>query len=551
MHIVPTSTSPNSEPTQNGNTCFGEDSLRAVAEYRILDTSHDQAFDGLCALAAQLSQLPMAVISIADRDRVWFKSSNGLSGKQAPIDISFCTWVINSGEFFQVEDACADSRFADNPQVSGAPGIRHYAGMPLINPQGIVVGAIAVFSDQPGTLDSAQIDGLQRLANQVVALLELGRRQRLITERDTKLAASERLRQRIVDAGSDHYLELTPEGEIINVVAATDQRLAAQKIWDGLNWLQHWDSAYQHRIRSALVQLRRKRAIQFTAPTVNADGSRVWWEVNLSRDPASYNDNLLAVCRDVSARVLAERQVQELNESLKAELETRIEIQNSEAARTELLLEHLSEGVVACNESGKLVLFNRAAREWHGTDPRRIASSRWSQYYDLRSADGQSELAVDDIPLMRAYRGESVRAAEMSIARPGQPLRIVLASGDPIRDAAGKLLGAVIVMHDITEQRRAMQSLTLAHEELQREKANLEDNVRARTAELTATNALLARAKEDAEEASRSKSVFLATMSHEIRTPMNGVIGMVEVLKRRELPDEVAGLVESLSSASE
>ncbi len=536
---------------QSAVMCFSEESLAAVAEYQILDTPQEQSFDDLCALALALTGLPMAAISLADRHRIWFKSIAGFDFSEAPADVSFCSWVVSEGDYFEVEDASADPRFQSNPLVLESPAIRHYAGMPLLNPRGIVVGALAVFSDQSGALQPPQIDGLRLLANQVVSLLELGRRRQLLSERDKKLEASERLRRRIIDASQDHYLELADNGDIINVAASDEQLETAEDIWLGPNWLQHWDFNYQHRIRNALVKIKRQSSVQFTAPTANRDGSKRWWDVNLSRDFAAGGHRLLAVCRDVSARVKAEQQVQALNESLKAELESRIEKQYGEAARTELLLEHLSEGVVACDETGKLVLFNRAAREWHGTDPRRIDPSRWSHYYDLRHADGITELAVDDIPLMRAFGGESVRAAEMSIARPGHPLRIVLASGDPIRDADGKLLGAVIVMHDITEQRQAMQSLTLAHEELQREKANLEVNVRERTAELTSTNALLARAKEDAEEASRSKSVFLATMSHEIRTPMNGVIGIVEVLKRKRLPQELSGLVESLGSASD
>ena len=536
---------------QSAVMCFSEESLAAVAEYHVLDTPQEQAFDDLCELALALTGLPMAAISLADRHRIWFKSIAGIDFSEAPADVSLCSWVVSEGDYFEVEDASADPRFQGNPLVLEYPSIRHYAGMPLLNPRGIVVGALAVFSDQPGALETAQIDGLRLLANQVVSLLELGRRRQLLSERDKKLEASERLRQRIIDASEDHYLELADNGDIINVAASDGQMHTAEDIWSGPNWLHHWDSNYQHRIRNALVKVKRETSVQFTAPTEDSDGRKRWWDVNLSRDVGSGGHRLLAVCRDVSARVQAEQQVQALNESLKAELESRIEKQYGEAARTELLLEHLSEGVVACDETGKLVLFNRAAREWHGTDPRRIDPSRWSDYYDLRHADGLTELAVDDIPLMRAFGGESVRAAEMSIARPGHPLRIVLASGDPIRDADGKLLGAVIVMHDITEQRQAMQNLTLAHEELQREKANLEANVRERTAELTSTNALLARAKEDAEEASRSKSVFLATMSHEIRTPMNGVIGIVEVLKRKSLPQELSGLVESLSSASD
>ena len=539
------------EKASGSDSCFSEAARKAVAEYQIVDTPHEKSFDGLCELAIELTGLPMSVISIPDRDRIWFKSKSGINGSESPASISFCSRVVLGGEFFEVGNAIEHPEFASSPLVTGAPFIRHYAGMLLINPDGIVVGALAVFSEQSGQLCSNKIKDLRLLADQVVSLFELGRRKRVSAEQNIQLRASESLRYRIVESSLDHYIELSPAGDVIDVVAAQDELESALNIWSASNWLQCWDPIYQHRIRAALVSVRRGKASHLKAPTLKPDGSRIWWDVALSCESSPGSGNLLAVCRDVTAQVLAEQKVQELNEDLKVELTKRIEEQSNEAARTELLLESLSEGVVACDESGQLVLFNRAAREWHGADPRRIDPSRWSDYYDLRAADGVTPLELEAIPLMRAYGGESVRAVEMSIARRGRPIRVVLASGDPIRDADGKLLGAVIVMHDITEQRQAMQRLTLAHEQLQQEKANLESNVHTRTAELSAANALLARAKEDAEEASRSKSVFLATMSHEIRTPMNGVIGMVDVLKRRDLPGDTRGLVESLGSASD
>lgn len=118
------------------------------------------------------------------------------------------------------------------------------------------------------------------------------------------------------------------------------------------------------------------------------------------------------------------------------------------------MLENLAEGVVACDADGKLVLFNRAAREWHRADPRALPPSKWAEHYDLFEGDGVTPLATERIPLMRAYAGEDVRAAEMSIVVKGGAPRTVVASGGPLYDDAGRKVGAVVVMHDVTDARR-------------------------------------------------------------------------------------------------
>ncbi len=119
------------------------------------------------------------------------------------------------------------------------------------------------------------------------------------------------------------------------------------------------------------------------------------------------------------------------------------------------VLNNLSDALVACDADGVLTLFNPAARELHGLPAVPLPAAEWAQYYALFAADGCTTLRPEEVPLLRALRGEPVRDVEMVVAPAGQPPRTLLASGQQIRGADGRLSGAVVVMHDVTATRAA------------------------------------------------------------------------------------------------
>ena len=128
-----------------------------------------------------------------------------------------------------------------------------------------------------------------------------------------------------------------------------------------------------------------------------------------------------------------------------------------EFART--LLEQMDVGVAACDADGKLSLFNRTARVWHGLDGMKVPPEEWAGYYDLFLEDGQTPMTTQAAPLARAYQGETLHDAGMVLRAKGQPPRQILCNCAPLHDTQGRLLGAVAVMHDITEQRRSEEAL--------------------------------------------------------------------------------------------
>jgi signal transduction histidine kinase len=147
--------------------------VKALHDYEILDTAPEQDFDDITLLASHICETPIALISLVDDNRQWFKSKVGTAETETPRDIAFCAHGILQPDVFVVEDALADQRFVTNPLVTGNAKLRFYAGSPLINSEGHALGMLCVNDRVPRKLSVEQKSALQALARQVVAQFEL------------------------------------------------------------------------------------------------------------------------------------------------------------------------------------------------------------------------------------------------------------------------------------------------------------------------------------------------------------------------------------------
>lgn len=177
-----------------------EERLRALRELRLLDTPPEVDYDNIVRIASTICDTPMALVSLVDEHRQWFKARVGVEGTETLRTESFCAHAVASEQPLIVPDARADARFADNPFVLGEPNIRFYAGLPVRGPSGHVKGTLCVVDRQPRTLDNTQWAMLQLLASQIEGLMRNRQTEVLLRQREAQLATKKLLIDESLDA---------------------------------------------------------------------------------------------------------------------------------------------------------------------------------------------------------------------------------------------------------------------------------------------------------------------------------------------------------------
>lgn len=188
------------------------DRLAALHQLRLLDTPSEERFDRLTRLAIQLFQVPVALISLIDSDRQWFKSRQGTELQQTERKIAFCSYTILGQDILEIPDAQQDTRFRDNPLVTDTPGIRFYAGAPLFTPEGFCIGTLCLIDFEPRQLTDTQRQSLLDLAGCAQSELELRRQSLLHTD------IRERRLTDVLQHLPDNIFVIDPQANILDSV---------------------------------------------------------------------------------------------------------------------------------------------------------------------------------------------------------------------------------------------------------------------------------------------------------------------------------------------
>ncbi|MBK1697471.1 ATP-binding protein [Rhodovibrio salinarum] len=280
------------------------DRLHALYQYEVLDSPPEPSFDRLTALAARLFNVSIALVSLIDRDRQWFKSMHGLRTRETSTRLSFCKHTLAGDTVLVVPDATDDARFADNALVTGAPYIRFYAGAPLITPDGYNLGSLCIIDDKPRAgLSEADQRTLQDLADIAVDELELRRHHR---EKETGLRQQAERVTHAVELAQDAISLLNADNRFVYINRAT-ATLYGYPVDELLG--QPLDLIYDSDGRQRLYQevlpvLRNNGAWHGTCKARHRNGSVIEQEVSLAALP---DGGMVRVARDVTARNAAQR----------------------------------------------------------------------------------------------------------------------------------------------------------------------------------------------------------------------------------------------------
>lgn len=202
--------------------------LKELHSYEILDTDEEDEFNDIVLLAASITKASIAVISLVDTNREWFKAKTGISANSYPRNFSFAAHFLSAENlFFQVSDTEQDERFSDNPLVTGKPNIRFVAGIRLVNKNGYAVGALVVMDDQPGELKKEQIFFLQTLAKQVLKLLEQKMLNKQIQQQRIKLEQQMSLQNRILSIIAHDVRN--PVGAVKSIIELSGKKLLSKQ----------------------------------------------------------------------------------------------------------------------------------------------------------------------------------------------------------------------------------------------------------------------------------------------------------------------------------
>lgn len=400
-------------------------SLRALG---VLDTPPEERFDRLTRLAQSMLEVPIALVSLVDAARQWFKSRQGLAAAETPRDISFCGHAILDSRPLVVPDASHDPRFRDNPLVTEDPAIRFYAGRPLRAPDGATVGTFCIIDRRPRQLSPAQLQVLEDLAS--IAEEQLAATSLLDALRRLRVQESHLVD--LLENAHDLVQSVHPDGRFLYVnrrwretLGYTSDDLARITLFDVV----HPDS--RAHCAEMFERVLRGEAVEgVEALFQSRDGRPVWVSGSVN---CPMENGKPGATRGIFRDITEQRRIQE------------------EFARDHALLRAITEGtsdaVYVKDLQGRYLMINPAGARFIGRPAAHIMGRDDGELFSPETARGIMER---DRGVLES--GETQTYEDVGTA--GGATRTYLSTKGPLRDAAGKVVGLFGISRDITERKR-------------------------------------------------------------------------------------------------
>jgi PAS domain S-box-containing protein len=311
--------------------------LKALQSYNLLDTLNEIEFDRLTELASLICGVPIALVSLIDKDRQWFKSKVGLDTPQTPRDISFCQFAIMDDAIFEVNDATLDVRFKNNPLVTGDPDIKFYAGYPLIDDKGYALGTLCVIDRVPKKLTADQSRALTILGHEVVSQIISRKERRDLHDYSNLFLTSVDM---VCVAGTDGYFKrINPA--FSEILGWTKEELMSKPFTD---FIHPDDVAITY---EEVVKLSKGiKTVNFTNRYRKKNGE--YLILDWVSNPDNYTGNIYAIGRDITEKKRDDDRIKKL-----------AEFQNA-------ILNGTDYSIIATDLNGLIVNFNKGAEKLLG-----------------------------------------------------------------------------------------------------------------------------------------------------------------------------------------
>lgn len=406
--------------------------IEALLAYDVLDTPHEPVFQAITRLAAAITGSPIALISLIDKDRQWFKANWGLEIRETPRDIAFCSHAIHSSELFEIPDTFEDSRFFDNPLVQSEPNVRFYAGYPLETDSGYKLGTLCVIDRIPKTLTEDQRNALKELSTVVMRLFEAHRQTHIIEdallENEEKIRAiTDNLPAMISYVGNDqHY-------RFCNTSAATNFGMDVDNILGRSVREVHGEDLYNS-IRPEIEAALRGENVIFERSTVIAGNRHYSRTHNVPDvDQNNYVRGFYSMTFDMTEQKQAE-----------------LKLQTSEH-RLNLIADNMPAAICYIDRE-RIYRYNNATHaRWLGKSVKQITNC------PVREVSGEAAFELLEKQMTVAFSGAAVEFEfEVEI---NHDMRCVRGNAVPDFDNSGTVIGIYVMMQDATKLKRVQEKL--------------------------------------------------------------------------------------------